>query len=184
MAQNYSMLLIERAVVGLLRLCLIIAPKVSALRVFLQPVELFLSQPSLRDQLYVALDLLGGLNPDVTNAVAEQIISGLALVVKGHYSSIRSTTEWSLVFAPIRAVVGHPEASKSAFELVEQMVLSKEVTIVTAENLAGFVALLDEFASTAGQFVEAHAPKTRGKAQPQSQFRSVQTSGSISSSLR
>lgn len=53
-------------------------------------------QPSLRDQLYVALDVLGGLRPEVSNAVAEQIISGLALVVRGHHTVIRYAC-WNIV---------------------------------------------------------------------------------------
>jgi hypothetical protein len=36
----------------------------------------------MRDQLYVALDALGGLPPQVLNAVAEQVLAGLVLVVQ------------------------------------------------------------------------------------------------------
>ncbi|KZV94082.1 hypothetical protein EXIGLDRAFT_673441 [Exidia glandulosa HHB12029] len=142
MAQNYSMLLIERAVVGLLRLCLILADK-----------------PSLRDQLYVALDVLGGLRPEVSNAVAEQIISGLALVVRGHHAVISSQTEWALVFSLVRATASHPKASKTAFELISELI--NNGNIVSPENIAGFVAILDEFATIAGNSVEVQSPKSR-----------------------
>jgi hypothetical protein len=36
----------------------------------------------MRDQLYVALDALGGLPPQVLNAVAEQVVAGLVMVVE------------------------------------------------------------------------------------------------------
>ncbi|EJD53363.1 Sec7-domain-containing protein [Auricularia subglabra TFB-10046 SS5] len=141
-AQNYSVLLIERAVVGLLRLCLIVAGK-----------------PSLRDQLYVALDVLGGLQIDVVNAVAEQIISGLVLVVRGHSNVIRSQTEWALVFSLLRVTAAHPEASKPAFDLISELI--EKPGIISPENLAGFVAILDEYANIAGSVIEAQSPKAR-----------------------
>jgi brefeldin A-resistance guanine nucleotide exchange factor 1 len=69
---QYSVLLIERAVVGLLRLCLILAQK-----------------PSLRDQVYVSFDILSGLPPAVAGSVAEQVISGVILIVQKHRGIIR-----------------------------------------------------------------------------------------------
>lgn len=44
----------------------------------------------MRDQLYVALDALGGLPPQVLNAVAEQVLAGLVLVVQRRQDIIRS----------------------------------------------------------------------------------------------
>ena len=38
----------------------------------------------MRDQIYISLDLLGGLPPVVANSVAEQIVSGIALIVQTH----------------------------------------------------------------------------------------------------
>ncbi|OBZ75659.1 hypothetical protein A0H81_04473 [Grifola frondosa] len=58
---QYSILLIERAVVGLLRLCLILAQK-----------------PSLRDQVYISFDLLARLSPNIATAVAEQVVAEAA----------------------------------------------------------------------------------------------------------
>ncbi|KAF8498362.1 Sec7-domain-containing protein [Gautieria morchelliformis] len=144
LAERYSMLLIERAVVGLLRLCLIVAEK-----------------PSMRDQLYVALDALGGLPPQVLNAVAEQVLAGLVLVVQRCRDIIRSQTEWALVFSLIRRTISHPEASKLSFDMIQNLATDALKGSVTADNFAGLVAVLDDFASAAGYAVEGQRQDKR-----------------------
>ncbi len=49
-----------------------------------------MSQQSLRDQIYVSFDLLSGLTPAIANSVAEQVISGVILIVQKHRDVIRS----------------------------------------------------------------------------------------------
>jgi brefeldin A-resistance guanine nucleotide exchange factor 1 len=81
-------LLVERAVVGLLRLCRIAANKVIIIQ-YAHPVDSSITvQPILRDQIYISLDILGGLPPMVFNAVTEQIVAGLALLVQEHPTTI------------------------------------------------------------------------------------------------
>jgi brefeldin A-resistance guanine nucleotide exchange factor 1 len=46
-------------------------------------------QTSLRDQIYVAFDLLTGLPPTISNLVGEQVVSGLILVIQKHKDIIR-----------------------------------------------------------------------------------------------
>lgn len=89
-SEQYSVLLVERAVVGLLRLCLIVAQFVCLSLVLPTLLNNMLRQPTLLDQLYVSFDLLAGLKPAIANSVAEQIISGLVLIVQKHRSVIRS----------------------------------------------------------------------------------------------
>ncbi|WVQ71161.1 hypothetical protein IAR50_000686 [Cryptococcus sp. DSM 104548] len=138
-AQSYSVLLIERAVVGLLRLCLVCS-----------------DHPELRDQLYIALDVLRSLPSTVLNAVSEQLMAGVALVLEKDATVLKSQTEWNLVIALFRATVAHPEASKVTLEIVKKMAASGPVSGdgkgagLTADNYAGVVALLDEFATQAG----------------------------------
>ncbi|MDA4809433.1 hypothetical protein NY486_26670, partial [Enterobacter hormaechei] len=79
-AQSYSVLLIERAVVGLLRLCLIVS-----------------EQPELRDQLYIALDVLRSLPSSVLNAVAEQLMAGVGKILEKDAGVVKSQTEWGLI---------------------------------------------------------------------------------------
>lgn len=48
------------------------------------------SKPSLHDQLYIALDVLNELPSPVLNAVAEQVIAGLSLLIRDHREVIES----------------------------------------------------------------------------------------------
>ncbi|GMK55656.1 hypothetical protein CspeluHIS016_0207120 [Cutaneotrichosporon spelunceum] len=131
-AQSYSVLLIERAVVGLLRLCLIVS-----------------EQPALRDQLYLALDVLRSLPSSVLNAVSEQLMAGVAKILEKDSGVVKSQTEWGLIIALFRATVAHPEASKVTLAIVQKMATGGEPGLST-DNFAGVVALLDEFATAAG----------------------------------
>jgi len=131
-AQSYSVLLIERAVVGLLRLCLIVS-----------------EQPALRDQLYIALDVLRSLPSTVLNAVSEQLMAGVAKILEKDSGVVKSQTEWGLIIALFRATVAHPEASKVTLAIVQKMATGGEPGL-SADNFAGVVALLDEFATAAG----------------------------------
>ncbi|WRT64093.1 uncharacterized protein IL334_001022 [Kwoniella shivajii] len=134
-AQSYSVLLIERAVVGLLRLCLIVS-----------------ETPDLRDQLYIALDVLRSLPSTVLNSVSEQLMAGVARILEKDTTVVSSQTEWNLVIALFRATVAHPEASKVTLTIVQKMASSsdKNGPGLTSDNYAGTVALLDEFATAAG----------------------------------
>lgn len=131
-AQSYSVLLIERAVVGLLRLSLIVS-----------------EQPALRDQLYLALDVLRSLPSTVLNAVSEQLMAGVAKILEKDAGVVKSQTEWGLIIALFRATVAHPEASKVTLAIVQKMATGGEPGL-SADNFAGVVALLDEFATAAG----------------------------------
>ncbi|KII88730.1 hypothetical protein PLICRDRAFT_41948 [Plicaturopsis crispa FD-325 SS-3] len=144
---QYSVLLIERAIVGLLRLCLILAQK-----------------PSLRDQIYVSFDLLSGLPPSVANSAAEQIVSGVILLVQKHQDIISSQTEWNLVFALVRSTTSHPEAARLSFDLINGLVSDGPQQHVTVDNFSGLITLLDDFATTASLVVDAqHRQGHRGQ---------------------
>ncbi|KAH7342067.1 hypothetical protein B0J17DRAFT_715209 [Rhizoctonia solani] len=131
---NYSVLLVERAVVGLLRLCRIAANKAS-----------------LRDQIYISLDTLGGLAPMVFNTVTEQIVAGLALLVQEHPTVVSSQTEWALVFSLLRGSIVNAEASKTALDLLIQIASTPER--VSSDNVSGLITSLEEFAIAAGSSV-------------------------------
>ncbi|WVQ85543.1 hypothetical protein IAT38_007709 [Cryptococcus sp. DSM 104549] len=157
-AQSYSVLLIERAVVGLLRLCLIVS-----------------ETPELRDQLYIALDVLRSLPSTVLNAVSEQLMAGVALILEKDTAVVKSQTEWNLVIALFRATVAHPEAGKVTLAIVQKMAASagsdsqeaKSGAGLTADNYAGVVALLDEFATAAGAAAAGRQHQRRQSVGPQ-----------------
>ncbi|KAI0928873.1 hypothetical protein AcV5_006301 [Taiwanofungus camphoratus] len=142
---QYSILLIERAVVGLLRVCRILAKK-----------------PSLRDQVFVSFDLLAGLPPIVASAVAEQVMAGLILIVQEHQGIMNSQTEWNVVFALIRSTISHPEASRQSFEMLSQLVSGDQH--ITLDNYPGLIALLDDFAAVASVTVNAQQQGRRNQA--------------------
>ncbi|QRV74795.1 Sec7 guanine nucleotide exchange factor [Ceratobasidium sp. AG-Ba] len=141
---RYSVLLVERAVVGLLRLCRVAS-----------------SQPSLRDQIYISFDILGGLPPAVFSAAAEQIVAGLALLVQEHSAIVSSQTEWALVFSLIRNSVVNSGAARASLELLIQ--LASTPGRVTPDNVTGLITSLEDFAATAGNSVVA---KRRGQPRP------------------
>ncbi|ORY28981.1 hypothetical protein BCR39DRAFT_467884 [Naematelia encephala] len=142
-AQSYSVLLVERAVVDLLRLCLIIS-----------------ENPALHDQLYLALDVLRSLPSTVLNSVSEQLMAGVALILERQPQIVKSHTEWNLVIALFRATVAHPEASKVTLGIVQKIVADGPGKRLGVDNYAGTIALLDEFATAAGA---AKAGKTQGR---------------------
>ncbi|TFY81924.1 hypothetical protein EWM64_g2083 [Hericium alpestre] len=148
---QYSILLIERAVVSLLRLCQILATK-----------------PSLRDQIYISFDLLSGLPASVANLVAEQVISGLALIVQKHRDVVRSQTEWNIVFALVRATIAHLEAARTSFDLINNLIGQGPEQGLTSDNIPGLVAVLDDFASARDAVVEVS--QNHSKRRPSSDF--------------
>ncbi|KAF5358079.1 hypothetical protein D9756_001747 [Leucocoprinus leucothites] len=141
---QYSILLIERTVVSLLRLCRILAQK-----------------SSLRDQIYISFDLLAGLPAVVSNAVGEQVVSGVSLIVQQHRAIIRSQTEWNVVFAMIRTTLPHPEAARLSFDLTTNLTSPEADSVVSLDNFPGLVTILDDFAAVAGFTTERHQQRGR-----------------------
>ncbi|CAE7052219.1 unnamed protein product [Rhizoctonia solani] len=131
---SYSFLLVERAVVGLLRLCRTAA-----------------NEASLRDQIYISLDILGGLPPPVFNTVTEPIVAGLALLVQEYPAVVSSQTEWALVFSLLRGSIVNAEGSKTALDLLVQIASTPER--VSSDNVTGLITSLEEFAIAAGNSV-------------------------------
>ncbi|KAK2467063.1 hypothetical protein APHAL10511_001321 [Amanita phalloides] len=143
---QYSALLIERAVVSLLRMCLILA-----------------QEPASRDQVYVSFDLLSGLPSSVASSVGEQVVSGVILILEKHKEIVSSATEWNLVFALIRSTMPHPEAARLSFDLIVGLVSEGPKHLVTMDNSSGLVLLLDEFATAAGILTETQQYRSRRK---------------------
>ncbi|KAG8774231.1 GDP/GTP exchange factor for ARF, partial [Serendipita sp. 397] len=107
--------------------------------------------PSLHDQLFVALDTLGGLPNEVQNAVSEQLIAGLSLLLGQHRSAIRSSTEWKITYGLLRATIAHPAASKQTLELLATLINDESLPVDAVE---GLVMVLNDIAALAGAAVE------------------------------
>jgi brefeldin A-resistance guanine nucleotide exchange factor 1 len=167
----YSILLVERAVVSIMRICLILAAKASydTPPVKNHLVDDAIPQPSqLRDQIYLSFDLLGGLPPVVANSVAEQTISGLILIVQNHLEVISSQTEWNIVLALVRSSVSNLEAARASFDFIQRLIVDGPERCISADNIAGLVAVLDDFASAAGIVAEAEQQHARRRPQSDS----------------
>ncbi|KAG6833469.1 hypothetical protein H0H87_006041 [Tephrocybe sp. NHM501043] len=141
---QYSILLIERAVVSLLRVCLILA-----------------QEPSLRDQIYVSFDLLSGLPSAIASSVGEQVVSGLTFLLHKHKDIVSSQTEWNLAFALIRSTVANSEAARLSFELVTSIASDGTDQLITNDNFSGLITILDEFMAIAGTSTEHSQAKGR-----------------------
>jgi brefeldin A-resistance guanine nucleotide exchange factor 1 len=124
-----------------------------------------LKQPNhLRDQIYLSFDLLGGLPPAVANSVAEKIVSGLVIVVKNHHEVISSQTEWNTVLALVRSSVSNLEAARVSFDLIQQLTAEGPEQCISVDNVAGLVAVLDDFITAAG--IVAEEDQRTGCSQP------------------
>ncbi|KAH9030672.1 Sec7-like domain is implicated in guanine nucleotide exchange function [Lactarius pseudohatsudake] len=149
-SQKYSILLVERAVVSVMRICLILAAKPN----------------QLRDQIYLSFDLLGGLPPAVANSVAEQVISGLVLIVQNHREVISSQTEWNIVLALVRSSVSNLEAARVSFDLIQRLTAEGPEQRISTDNVAGLVAVLDDFVTAAGIVAKVEHQHARRRPQP------------------
>jgi ribosome-binding protein aMBF1 (putative translation factor) len=154
-SQRYSTLLIERAVVSVMRICVVLVAKPN----------------HLRDQIYLSFDLLGGLPPAVANSVAEKIVSGLVIVVKNHHEVISSQTEWNTVLALVRSSVSNLEAARVSFDLIQQLTAEGPEQCISVDNVAGLVAVLDDFITAAG--IVAEEDQRTGCSQPGSSSSSI-----------
>jgi brefeldin A-resistance guanine nucleotide exchange factor 1 len=90
-------------------------------------------------------------------------MAGVARILEKDSTVVKSQTEWGLIIALFRATVAHPEASKVTLKIVQNMASGKEGPGLTADNFAGVVALLDEFATAAGA---AAAGRVQGRRAP------------------
>ncbi len=88
-ADRFSSLLIERAVFGLLRICLILATEVRSSSLEQASSLLIGIQPSLRDQIYLSIDLLRSLPSHITTTVADQLSIGIAKLIREHSDLLR-----------------------------------------------------------------------------------------------
>ncbi|KAI9233815.1 MAG: hypothetical protein BYD32DRAFT_464966 [Podila humilis] len=129
-AGTQSVLLVERAVVGLLRLCIRLA-----------------HNDEMNKEVLDALDLLLGLPIDVVPEVAEQMMAGVLNLLKADSSCVRPNLNWDVLFALLSSTSNHPEAAKYSFEAISMFVAENDGENVSVENYADCVDLLIRFAA-------------------------------------
>ncbi|PWN47694.1 Sec7-domain-containing protein [Violaceomyces palustris] len=139
-SKSYHPLVIEREVVGLLRL----VDSAAEAGAF--------DQDSIRDQLFLSLDLVRTLAPEVRSSVSQQLLAGLTKVMANHPNLARSQTEWGMVLALIseNSIKTTRDATsvRLGFEAVKALVVGGQGgSKLTTDNYVGIVTLLEEFAS-------------------------------------
>ncbi|KAI6116902.1 hypothetical protein EDD16DRAFT_1693169 [Pisolithus croceorrhizus] len=142
-AVHYSVLLIERAVVALLRLCVILVQK-----------------GALRDQVYLSLDIIANLPPSVANSVAEHVTAGVSLILQRE-GIVSTQTEWNVIGAALRTTISHSEAARYTFSLVASITSEARGQKVTQNNFPCLVAILDDFATAAGASIRTQPQRSR-----------------------
>ncbi|KAH7889929.1 hypothetical protein F5I97DRAFT_1924441 [Phlebopus sp. FC_14] len=140
---HYSVLLIERAVVALFRVCLILAQK-----------------DSLRDQLYVSLDLIANLPAAVANSVAEHVVAGVSLILQQR-DLVSTQTEWNIVFAALRTTISNHEAGRTALSLITSMTSEGPAQWVTPDNFVCMISFLGDFATAAADSLQIDPTKVK-----------------------
>ncbi|CAG8656602.1 17032_t:CDS:10 [Dentiscutata erythropus] len=138
-SQNNSILLVERTVVALLRLCIRLTHKDEMVSDILQTLE-----------------LLGALPLDVVNSVGEQMMAGILNLIKSDAAYIRGKRPWKTVFTLLHATSTHPQASKYSFDAISSLV--RENKNINSDNFNECVELLAEFASAASSALEQDLP--------------------------
>ncbi|GBB94028.1 hypothetical protein RclHR1_02280001 [Rhizophagus clarus] len=127
-SKNNSILLVERTVVALLRLCIRLTHK-----------------DEMANDILQALELLGTLPIDIVNSVGEQMMAGILNLIKSDASYIRGKKPWVNIFILFKATAAHPQASKYSFEAI--VFIIKENKNINSDNFNECVELLTEFAS-------------------------------------
>ncbi|KAG0371001.1 GDP/GTP exchange factor for ARF [Gamsiella multidivaricata] len=154
-----SVLLVERAVVGLLRLCIRLA-----------------HNDDMSKQVLDALDLLLGLPIDVVPEVAEQMMAGVLTLLKADTSCVRPNLNWDVLFALLSSTSNHPEAAKYSFEAISMFVAENGGGNVSVENYADCVDLLIRFAAAGAVGAESVMRQESGQRGGKSQMSKAQAS--------
>ncbi|KAI9341953.1 hypothetical protein BDR26DRAFT_859844 [Obelidium mucronatum] len=128
--------LLERAVVGLLRLLIRMVHK-----------------DDMLPQVFQSLDMLTSLPVEVLNIVAEQLMAGLLQVIKTDPSLILRYPRWDAVLHLLSGTAMHPEASRFSLEAACILVSSDTNSPLTAESFGDCVDLLLSFVTSAGGIV-------------------------------
>ncbi len=106
-AKAYHPMTVEREVAALLRV-----------------IGAAAGEESLRDQIFLALDLLRELPVEIRISGSKQLLAGLTHILASHPTFVRSHTEWGLVFALIadNSNMRNADSARLAFEATKVIV--------------------------------------------------------------
>ncbi|PWN39308.1 Sec7-domain-containing protein [Ceraceosorus guamensis] len=129
---SHHPMLIERAVVSLLRLIERVSP---------------LAEGALRDQIFVALDSLRSIPQELRQAVSSQLIAGLAQVLRSDPGFARSQTEWSLVLSLVtdQGATRNARSARRSISIIRQIAEERLMN----DNFENVIHMLQDFALNA-----------------------------------
>lgn len=138
-AKAYHPMTVEREVAALLRIIVAAA-----------------AEEMLRDQIFLALDLLRELPVEIRISGSKQLLAGLTRILATHPGFVRSQTEWGLVFALIadNSNMRNADSARLAFEATKVIVAgdgSQGVAVdrLSPDNFLAAVSQLVDFANGA-----------------------------------
>jgi len=129
-AQNQSVLLLERTVVGLLRVCICVADK-----------------PSMQEELEKSFQLLLNLPDTVLQAVGEQSMAGIFNLLK--LNSAQVSRCWESILDLVQATAGHADASHYGFESSVYILTDNHGSKLNDAHFAKLVSIFGTFAAVA-----------------------------------
>ncbi|SPO21706.1 related to golgi-specific brefeldin a-resistance guanine nucleotide exchange factor 1 [Ustilago trichophora] len=134
-AKAYHPMTVEREVAALLRI-----------------IGAAAAEESLRDQIFLALDLLRELPVEIRISGSKQLLAGLTRILASHPTFVRSHTEWSLVFALIadNSNMRNADSARLAFEATKAIVADPEdgkLSKLSTDNFLPAVSQLTDFAN-------------------------------------
>lgn len=144
-ANNQSVLLLERTVVGLLRVCICVADK-----------------PSMQKELENCFKLLLNLPDGVLQAVAEQTMAGILNLLKLDSPQVISC--WSFILDVVQSTAGHADASNYGFESAVYILTYEKGSHIDTEQFNKLVNIFGAFAAVAAPTSPAKESPARSRA--------------------
>ncbi|PWZ03169.1 hypothetical protein BCV70DRAFT_197407 [Testicularia cyperi] len=126
--------------------------------VLLRVIALAADREALRDQIFVALDLLRTLPVEIRISGSKQLLAGLERILAGHPGFVRSSTEWGLIFALIadNSNMRNADSARLAFQATRAALVGNDADSqdqpgkrLTTENFMPAVTQLVDFANGA-----------------------------------
>jgi len=81
--------------------------------------------------------------------------------------------QWNIVLALVRTSISNLEAARASFDFIQRLIVEGTEQCISADNIAGLVAVLDDFASAAGIVAEVEQQHVRRRPQATSASSSV-----------
>ncbi|ORY06583.1 Sec7-domain-containing protein [Basidiobolus meristosporus CBS 931.73] len=147
-ASDHHVMLVERSVIGLLRLCIRLVHK-----------------DEMIDEIFQALKLISDLPNDILNLIVEQAMCGLLSLVKAQPSCVTRSDRSITVLTLFSLTVNHSRAAKYSFEALKLLTTQEYSPGASYENFKETVSLLLEFVQAGSNALNGqkevphHSPK-------------------------